>query len=157
MELSEFIDVREQLWADPANIEIFERYKELYALTDFFAMFHATPEIQERYKGSLESLGRSVGLDWVFDHAKTPPQLVEYLDLLIDGEGVFLTVVPEGAFSFHPGLETGSWGLVHNTWEEVLDVITSDYESSTMEGEPPSLRYKRLIRLLQEQAEMAAV
>ncbi|MFA6221447.1 MAG: hypothetical protein WC647_03960 [Desulfomonilaceae bacterium] len=153
MQFSEFIEMREDFWNDPANIEIFERYKELYALTDFFIMFHATPHMQEHYGGKLESLGRSVGLDWVFDHAKTPPQFVQYLDLLIDGEGVFLTMIPEGAFSFHPDIANGSWGLVHNTWEEVLDVIINDYKSSTMEGGLPSLHYKRLIKLLRAMAE----
>ncbi len=150
--LSEFTDAREQAWADPANIEIFERYKELYALTDFFAMFHATPHMQEHYSGNLESLARSVGLDWIFDHTKTPPQFVDYLDLLLDPVGVFLTMVPEGGFNFCPDINSGSWGLVFHGWTEVLDVITNDYKSSTMEGGLPSLRYKRLIKLLEAEA-----
>ena len=104
-------------------------------------MFHATPHIQEHYSGNLESLARSVGLDWVFDHTNTPPQLVDYLDLLLDPVGVFLTMVPEGGFNFCPDINSGSWGLVFHGWAEVLDVIENDYKS------PPGRRRAAFVAL----------
>jgi hypothetical protein len=89
-------------------------------------------------------------MNWVFDHPKTPPLLVEYLDLLVEPVGCHLTLVPEGAFSFHPYIANGSWGLHLNSWDVVLDVVENDYIAAKAEGELPSLRYKWLTKLLEQ-------
>ena len=134
----------EQLtWND--HWDFYDKYKELYAFCDFWMMFHKTPGFKAIHGDDFEAFGRSMGLDWVFDHKETPSEFREYVDLLAkeDWQG-FLTLVPEGLFEF----DSEENGLYLNCWDTLLSLVKN------RDGHELSDRGNQLAELIEQRIEI---
>jgi len=153
VEQSEFAYIREQVLDNGMNI--FDRYPELHAACDFWMIFHKNEKFRAMFPGDFEAFGRSLGLDWVFDHAKCPEQFRPYLDLIIGLRGCFnLTLVPEGVFTFDSdGEKDDTWGLHLEVWDVELDVWEDQMKVIRKDGKIPGLRERQLIALLEWEIE----
>jgi hypothetical protein len=150
---SEFMEVRKPAWDDSWGYAIpdaFGLYRDLFALGDFWCCFHDTPQFKAKFSDNLESFGRFMGFDWVFDFEKAPKHLIGYMDLLHDGP--FLTMVPEGVFGI-----SEEAGISFMSWEGFIEMFNSGPFPSCNNPKDSDLerfRWKELMGLLEHEVEV---
>jgi len=151
--LSQLVDCYGEV--EDIQAKIPDEYAKLYALCDFWRVFHKTPQFKATFPGDFEVFGRSMGLDWVFDHTKCPPQFRPFWDLLVSQENdCGLTIVPEGVFSFDPDVDKEDTDpLWFSSWDGELGYFKTVLEEMREKGKIPGLRERQLIALLEWEIE----